>query len=78
MPEDQSNQDRDKVCFRNATEASAVVGNDEAESEIESYNRLWHGVPKIAWPFVITGIWCITFSCGYAILGIFLNQYYII
>ena len=27
------------------------------------------GVAKIAWPFIITGLWCIISSSGYLILG---------
>ena len=27
------------------------------------------GVQKIAWPFIITGAWCIISSAGFAILG---------
>ena len=34
---------------------------------------MW-GLDKIAWPFVIAGIWCIIFSFGYLILGNTLKQ----
>jgi hypothetical protein len=27
------------------------------------------GVQKIAWPFIISGAWCVITSSGYAILG---------
>ena len=32
-------------------------------------NDLLMGIDRIAWPFIISGAWCIFFSFGYAMLG---------
>ena len=67
LPETEE-EDRDAVC--NVTR----TGNDKSDNvttirfgEKEEDQIL--GVSKIAWPFLITGAWCIVFSSGYAILG---------
>ena len=31
------------------------------------------GVDKIAWPYILSGLWCAFFSLGYALLGIIYN-----
>ena len=33
-------------------------------------NDLLMGIDRIAWPFIISGTWCVFFSLGYAVLGI--------
>ena len=72
LPED--NEDTfDDVCIFNKTDSA-----DNAPTEIlsGSHNEKWYGVSRIAWPFIISGSWCIIFSFGYAILGI--KKYFII
>jgi hypothetical protein len=59
LPEDGTTKDNEAVCAGNSTQTS-VSG---------AHNEPLLGVRKIAWPFIITGIWCMVFSCGFAILG---------
>ena len=35
------------------------------------------GMDKIAWPFILSGAWCVFFSLGYAILGKVVKKYQI-
>ena len=66
-------KDRDEVCVggggtganSNSTNADAGVDDPDAVEEDEF---LW-GVQKIAWPFLITGLWSIVCSFGYLVLG---------
>jgi hypothetical protein len=70
-------KDRDEVCLSmsgNATATAvttttaalpAAVTTEEEEDPIETLL----GIDKIAWPFIITGVWCVFFSFGYIILG---------
>ena len=32
------------------------------------------GVDKIAWPYILSGLWCAFFSLCYAVLGIIFNM----
>lgn len=59
LPEDDDNDDR-SICALNQT---TTVGDDSP------HNEPLLGVPKIAWPFIISGCWCMVFGCGYAVLG---------
>lgn len=65
LPEDDGKTDsRDAVCNGNSdnfTESSNITRG--------VHNEPLLGVRKIAWPFIISGVWCMVFSCGYAILG---------
>ncbi len=70
LPSDESSKDRDAVCFQNSTtEPEPESGSSPGEAAVAIHNEPWLGVAKIAWPFMITGVWCIVFSFGYAILG---------
>ena len=33
------------------------------------------GIDKIAWPFILSGAWCVFFGLGYAILGKAINKH---
>ena len=66
LPED--NEDTfDDVCIFNKSDSE---NNSPTETLSGSHNEKWYGVSRIAWPFIISGSWCIIFSFGYAILGI--------
>ena len=59
---------RNDVCIgtsSNSNSTTAVVVDPDAAEEDE---YLW-GVQKIAWPFLITGLWSIVCSFGYIVLG---------
>ena len=59
---------RDEVCLgtgTNSTAAPAAVATAPDDYEDE---YLW-GVQKIAWPFLITGVWSIVCCFGYIVLG---------
>ena len=55
----------EQLCTRGADNSNAT----HTSVETSVHNEPYWGVRKIAWPFIITGIWCIVFSLGYAILG---------
>ena len=62
-------KNRDEVCSvfsgsnSTATTAASAAATDDYGDE-----SLW-GVQKIAWPFLITGVWSIVCSFGYIVLG---------
>merc|ERR1719266_2410779 len=56
----QDDQSDDSICYQNVTTSITTSG----------HNELLMGVPKIAWPFIISGAWCMVFSSGFAILSI--------
>ena len=63
-------KDRDEVCIgtssnSNSNSTNTALVDPEAVEEDE---YLW-GVQKIAWPFLITGLWSIVCSFGYIVLG---------
>jgi len=61
LPEDEPNDNsQNSICYQNVTETIAT----------SSHNALLGGVPKIAWPFIISGAWCMVFCSGFAILSI--------
>ncbi len=71
-------KNRDEVCQTgNVTltteEATSGATSDLSVSESPEVEYLL-GIDKIAWPFVITGIWCVLFSLGYVILGVLKNE----
>ena len=61
-------KDRDEVCMgasSNSNSTNAVTVDPDAVEEDE---YMW-GIQKIAWPFLITGLWSIVCSFGYVVLG---------
>ncbi len=70
LPEaDSAERTREDVCGggRNSEAApSAEQEQDGGEKYVAEYLA---GVPKVAWPFLITGVWCILVSCIYVLLG---------
>ncbi|TRY63094.1 hypothetical protein TCAL_00469 [Tigriopus californicus] len=58
-------KNKDQVCFGNGTNVEDPLLTVDLQDE-DAY--LW-GIQKIAWPFIISGIWCCVFSLGYLILG---------
>ena len=76
LPEDiTAAKDRDEVCGMgnstlintNSTLATAAATEASPEEDPEQL----YGLDKIAWPFIISGVWCIVFSFGYFILGMY-------
>ena len=64
LPQDEPNDNsQNSICYQNVTETI----------ETSSHNALLGGVPKIAWPFIISGAWCIVFCSGFAILSMYLT-----
>ena len=64
LPEDEPNDNsQNSICYQNVTETI----------ETSSHNALLGGVPKIAWPFIISGAWCMVFCTGFAILSMYLT-----
>ena len=64
LPGDEPNDNsQNSICYQNVTETIAT----------SSHNALLGGVPKIAWPFIISGAWCIVFCSGFAILSMYLT-----
>ena len=64
LPEDEPNDNsQNSICYQNVTETIAT----------SSHNALLGGVPKIAWPFIISGAWCMVFCSGFAILSMYLE-----
>ena len=62
LPEDEpNNNSQNSICSQNVTETIAT----------SSHNALLGGVPKIAWPFIISGAWCMVFCSGFAILSMY-------
>ena len=49
---------QDSICSQNVTDITT-----------SSHNELLWGVPKIAWPFIISGSWCMVFCTGFIILS---------
>ena len=64
LPKDEPNDNsQNSICYQNVTETI----------ETSSHNALLGGVPKIAWPFIISGAWCMVFCSGFAILSMYLT-----
>ena len=62
LPEDATAAaDREQVC--------RVDGGADDGQETKFESELVWGVSKIAWPFLITGFWCVIVSFGYFALG---------
>ena len=69
LPEDKpDNNQTDNVC-NTSSEDSTSDGSTAIDFADSEHNVPLLGVPKLAWPFIISGTWCMVFSCGYAILG---------
>ena len=69
LPEDKpDNNQTDNVC-NTSSEDSNSDGSTAIDFADSEHNVPLLGVPKLAWPFIISGTWCMVFSCGYAILG---------
>ena len=71
-------KDRDEVCLgttsnSNSTSAAAAAVAVDAPDAVVEDEYLW-GVQKIAWPFLITGLWSILCSFGYVVLGKILTK----
>lgn len=47
-----------------------TVGVSDETKDIIATNETLLGVDKIAWPYIISGVWCAVFSLGYAFLAI--------
>ena len=67
-------KDRDEVCLgstsnSNSTSAAAAVAVDAPDADAVVEDEYLWGVQKIAWPFLITGLWSILCSFGYVVLG---------
>ena len=68
-------KDRDEVCLGTTSSpnsTSAAIAVDAPDAVVEE-EYLW-GVQKIAWPFLITGLWSILCSFGYVVLGKILTK----
>ena len=69
LPEDKPNNNQtDDVC-NTSSEDSTSDGTSAVDFADSEHNVPLLGVPKLAWPFIISGAWCMVFSSGYAILG---------
>lgn len=88
LPQTNERRSFEQVCGAAAAAAAVddvtddVVTSSSSQLQSEAMafeqEQLW-GVSKIAWPFVITGSWCVLFSFGYVFLGMLplkMPQYY--
>ena len=57
-----------EVC-KNTEQNMTLLDDIEDTLGTEEHNKPLYGVAKIAWPFIISGTWCMVFSCGFVILG---------
>jgi len=82
--EDSSSESAEAVCgFQNSSTASLALNNTTdnfnppytpnivtSPKPADVTNDLLLGVDKIAWPYIISGVWCSFFSLGYGFLAI--------
>ena len=54
-------------CFALQVCLSSNLESDGNEDGLP--NETIYGIPKIAWPFIISGCWCVIFSFAYLALG---------
>ena len=69
---DNKNTDIDQICGRaNQTDPSTSQDMEESlgSQEDPALSVVSEGVPTIAWPFIISGAWCIVFSFGFLVLA---------
>eukprot|EP00092_Neocalanus_flemingeri_P007291 GFUD01007873.1.p1 GENE.GFUD01007873.1~~GFUD01007873.1.p1 ORF type:complete len:462 (+),score=106.98 GFUD01007873.1:184-1569(+) len=60
-------EDTDDICGR--TPVTNNVTEGEIDVKIESSFNAAGPIPTIAWPFIISGAWCVIFSMGFLILA---------
>ena len=68
LPQD-NDQDGQGNSFNQLCTTDNTANITESAIENSNHNEPYWGVRKIAWPFIITGVWCMVCSLGYAILG---------
>ena len=67
--ESKAAQDRDVVCgiFNASKNETSTTSED---SDTDTYQVAYiGGVDAIAWPFLISGVWCVVVASGYFVLG---------
>ena len=64
LPDDKE-MDIDEICGRaNQSDIPLEMGGNISPPNTEDLF-----IPTIAWPFIISGVWCIIFSVGFLILA---------
>ena len=78
---DNKNTDIDQICGRanqtvssNSTQEESVLARISQNIFFSSQDQpelsvVSEGIPTIAWPFIISGVWCIVFSFGFLVLA---------
>ena len=68
---DNKNTDIEQICGRaNQTDSTTTTTSGALDMEEEpALSVVSEGIPTIAWPFIISGVWCIVFSFGFLLLA---------